>query len=170
MSTAFQPYYYQVPNQASATAFVVGAPEYAGVRGRVRFIQTPRGVEVTADVTGLPPNSIGFYAFHLHEGPCGGAGSDPARYFAESGDHYNPAGALHPRHAGDFPPLLATAAGTAHLSFLTDRFPLRDVIGRSVIIHFNPDDFKTQPSGDAGRKMACGVIVWDGVPPALSPL
>jgi Cu-Zn family superoxide dismutase len=64
----------------------------------------------------------------------------------------------HPRHAGDFPPLLETARGGAQLSFLTDRFTVAQALGHAVIIHLNPDDFTTQPSGNAGPMIACGMV------------
>ena len=90
---------------------------------------------------------------HIHEGgACTGDG------FADTGGHYNPAGADHPCHAGDLPPLFATGGGRAELRVLTDRFSVREIIGRTVVIHSGPDDFTTQPAGNAGSKIACGVI------------
>ena len=71
--------------------------------------------------------------------------------------HYNPHGCDHPYHAGDLPPLFETS-GLALSAFLTDRFTVDEVIGRTVIIHDQPDDFTTQPSGNSGTKIACGVI------------
>lgn len=78
--------------------------------------------------------------------------------FADAGGHFNPTGQKHPMHAGDLPQLLS-AGGKAYLAVLTDRFSIRDVIGRSVIIHEQPDDFHTQPAGDSGARIGCGVIV-----------
>ena len=77
--------------------------------------------------------------------------------FPLSGAHYNPGECEHPHHAGDLPPLFG-CNGYAMSVFLTDRFLVDDVIGKTLIIHDRPDDFKTQPAGDAGEKMACGVI------------
>jgi len=76
-----------------------------------------------------------------------------------SGAHYNPEDIGHPKHAGDFPNILATKRGYAKLFFLTDRFKVGQIINRSVIIHLNSDDLKSQPSGDAGVKIACGKIL-----------
>lgn len=116
------------------------------VRGQVRFYQTAKGVLVWAQIEGLPAPE-GIYAFHIHEGTdC-----------AAPGGHYNPGGLQHPHHAGDMPPLFS-ANGRAFLLFLTDRFAVRQVLGRTVIIHTGPDDFTTQPSGNPGKIMACGVI------------
>lgn len=105
---------------------------------------------MTAEVTGLPRD--GFYAFHIHEGEsCAGVN------YSESGAHYNPAGAAHPNHAGDLPPLLSHN-GTAKMTVLTGRFRVDEIIGKTVIIHSDPDDFTTQPSGNPGKKLACGII------------
>ena len=119
-----------------------------GVSGTVQFTQRPDGVLVSARIFGLPAtNPTGFFALHIHEGnSCAGAGS-----------HYNPSDAPHPRHSGDLPPLLS-CGGTALSTVLTDRFSLRDVMGRTVVIHSGPDDFRSQPSGNPGPMLACGVI------------
>lgn len=141
-----------------AVAMMSGGPAYAQLRGRVQFTQRPGGVAVEAHIHGLPRTPSGFFGFHLHEGTCGNAGNDPANYFPQSGGHFNPGNTPHPLHAGDFPPLLETAGGAAYLCFFTSRFTVRQIIGRAVIIHLNPDDFTTQPSGNAGPKIACGVV------------
>ena len=76
---------------------------------------------------------------------------------ANAMSHYNPDGCVHPYHAGDLPPLFGND-GLALSLFLTNRFSVDEVIGRTVIIHDHPDDFVTQPSGNSGAKIACGVI------------
>lgn len=120
------------------------------VSGIVRFWELQTGVLVAAEVVGLPGND--FFAFHIHEGPdCGGED------FSDSGGHYNPAGVPHPDHAGDLPPLLSSG-GKAWMAVMTDRFRVSEILGRTVIIHSGPDDFHTQPSGNPGEKLACGVI------------
>lgn len=142
----------QRTNHVSAIADVVGGEFAPNLSGKVRFRQRDDGVLVVAEISGLPDSETGFFAFHIHEGKdCNGAG------FPNTGSHYNPFVREHPDHAGDLPPLLS-ANGKASLAVLTDRFALRDVIGRTVVIHSDPDDFKTQPSGNAGTKIACGVI------------
>lgn len=117
------------------------------VQGLVRFYETPLGILVRAQIEGLPsPNGI--YAFHIHEGQdC-----------AVPGGHFNPGRLPHPYHAGDLPPLFC-ANTRAFSLFLTDRFALRQIIGRTVVIHSGPDDFTTQPSGNPGQILACGQIV-----------
>jgi len=77
--------------------------------------------------------------------------------FPETGSHYNPAGNPHPRHSGDLPPLIKCNGG-AHMSVTTDRFTVKEIIGKTVVIHSMPDDFTTQPAGNAGTKIGCGVI------------
>ena len=136
-----------------ATARLTGSAAAPGLSGAVQFCQTDRGVLVTAHVSGLPwENGGGFFALHIHEGDsCVGEGCPGTL------SHYNPTAAPHPGHAGDLPPLLSNG-GEAYLSVLTDRFRLADVVGRTVVIHSGPDDFRSQPAGNAGSKIACGVI------------
>lgn len=122
------------------------------VNGTVKFYQQTNGTLVVAEVCGLPQSESNFFAFHIHEGgDCTGEG------FPNTGNHYNPCETEHPKHAGDLPPLLA-CNGKAYLAVLTGRFRVKDVIGRTAVIHSHPDDFHTQPSGGAGTKIACGVI------------
>ncbi len=138
--------------QNSAIALLRGGETAPGLTGTVRFYQRRDGVLVEAEISGLPPSRTGFYGFHIHEGTdCGGAG------FSDTGGHFNPGNTQHPNHAGDLPPLLAHD-GRAWLRFLTNRFRVADVLGKTVVIHGDPDDFHTQPAGDSGMKIACGVI------------
>lgn len=123
-----------------------------GLHGKVKFFPHCNGTLVVADICGLPESETDFFAMHIHEGgDCRGEG------FPDTGSHYNPKGEGHPEHAGDLPPLLS-CGGKAYLAVVTDRFRIKDVIGKTVVIHSHPDDFKTQPSGGAGSKIACGVI------------
>ncbi len=139
-------------NNSTAIAYISGGDFNPRISGTVKFFQRDDGVLIVADIHGLPDSETGFFAFHIHEGKdCGGAG------FPNTGSHYNPYGKEHPNHAGDLPPLLS-ANGRANLAVITNRFAVRDVIGRTVVVHSNPDDFKTQPSGNAGTKIACGII------------
>ena len=136
----------------AAAACIRGGSDAPSLGGTVRFYAVPGGTLVSAEVSGLPENGTGFFAFHIHEGSgCGGTD------FSDTGGHYNPGGQLHPLHAGDLPPLMS-AGGSAVLAVKTGRFTPREVIGRTVVIHAGSDDFHTQPSGNAGKKIACGVI------------
>lgn len=134
-------------------ACIQGGDEAPHLHGTVRFSQTCEGVLVTADIRGLPRTSdSGIFAMHIHGGEsCRGSG------FSATGSHYNPGGAPHPNHAGDLPPLFS-CGGRAFMSVLTNRFCLADVIGRTVVIHSGPDDLHSQPAGNSGEKIGCGVI------------
>ena len=97
-----------------------------------------------------------FFGLHIHQGEtCTGT---PERPFAHAGGHFQLAECPHPAHTGDLPPLLG-CQGHAFSSFLTDRFRVEQIIGRTLIVHARRDDFSTQPSGDAGAMIACGQIV-----------
>ncbi len=143
-----------------ASAVISGSGKYPGINGSVNFYQTRYGVLTAAEIFGLPAPSMPckspVYAFHIHEGDmCIGNETDP---FANAMTHYNPGGCEHPYHAGDMPPLFANN-GYALSIFLTDRFTANEIIGKTIIIHSKPDDFTTQPSGNSGEKIACGVII-----------
>ena len=142
-----------------AWATVRGSEAYPELSGAVRFYQTRRGVAVWAEVSDLPeaaePCGNRVFAFHIHGGgQCTGDSADP---FANSLTHFNLGNCPHPFHAGDLPPLFSNR-GYALQLFLTDRFSVREIIGKTIIIHSGPDDFTTQPGGDAGSKIACGQI------------
>lgn len=93
---------------------------------------------------------------HIHDGgSCAGRGGN--KPFQLSGTHYNPNGCEHPYHAGDLPPLFSVN-GIAMNAVLTNRFAVREIIGKTIIIHSGVDDFTTQPAGNSGEKIACGVI------------
>lgn len=142
-----------------AYANIAGSPDFPNLRGLVWFCKRPQGILVQVSLEGLPYTSGkcsgNFYGFHLHGGnSCTGNAQEP---FAGAGSHYNPKECSHPFHAGDFPPLIG-CDGIAWAAFLTNRFHLDDVIGRTVIVHEHPDDFHTQPSGNSGAMIGCGAI------------
>lgn len=135
----------------------------AGNQAAGTAIFTPAGskVRIDATVTGLTP---GLHGFHVHEkGDC----SAPDGMSA--GGHFNPANADHgshagkPRHAGDLGNLTADSSGKATLSIEVDGVSLKtgepnSIIGRGLVVHADPDDFKTQPTGNSGKRVACAVI------------
>jgi Cu-Zn family superoxide dismutase len=128
--------------------------------GVVSFARQGDHILVTATLSGLTP---GAHGFHIHEkGDCGAPDATSA------GGHFNPAGHPHghphlgPHHAGDMPMLEADAGGNARLSVELSGVTLegdQGIVGRGVIVHASPDDFKTQPTGNSGARVACGVIV-----------
>ena len=136
-----------------AVAKIRGGVEVPKLSGCIRFYQQKGCVLIVAEIFGLPrENETGFFGFHIHQGEsC--SGTD----FSGTGSHYNPVDQVHPKHAGDLPPLMC-CRGNAYLAVKTDRFTVHDIIGKTVVIHSDPDDFHTQPAGNAGRKIACGVI------------
>lgn len=130
-------------------------------QGKVTFTQHGDHVMVKADVTGLTPNSE--HGFHVHEkGDC----SAPDAMSA--GGHFNPAAKPHgssampDHHAGDMPNLKADASGRAQATFPLSGVTVapgpNSVVGRAAVVHKDPDDYKTQPTGNSGGRIACGVI------------
>ncbi len=129
-------------------------------QGTVRFVQLAGGaVEVSVDLTGVPP---GVHGFHVHDkGDCGDNGN-------AAGGHFNPMGTGHgapqgdPHHAGDFGNVTADASGTVRETFTTRSVTVEagasSAVGHAVILHANPDDLTTQPTGNAGGRIACGVV------------
>ena len=129
------------------------------VEGTLTFAKASPGVKVTGRITGL---AAGTHGFHIHEfGDCSAAD------FSSAGGHYNPTGHQHAgpaeahRHIGDMGNIEAGADGTATVDYTDPRLGFdgaHGILGRGVIVHANPDDFKTQPTGNAGGRVACGVI------------
>ncbi len=129
------------------------------VSGTVTFTQTDKGVRVVAELQGL---TKGEHGIHIHEcGDCSAADGTSA------GGHFNPMNKKHGgptdmmRHMGDMGNIEADASGKAHLDYVDNTISLSGeytIIGRSVIVHKNEDDMKTQPTGNAGARVACGVI------------
>lgn len=135
-----------------AAALIKGGIDAPMISGEVDFYQKQGVIFIMADISGLPSNKSGFFGFHIHEGNvCSG------NEFESTGSHYNPSNMPHPMHAGDLLPLI-NCKGNAFLAFITDRFTLSEIIGKTVVIHNKSDDFTTQPAGNAGNKIACGVI------------
>ena len=138
---------------------VLNSTEGNSVRGLVTFTKEGDQVKVVAHIEGLTPGSHGF---HIHEwGDCS------AKDGASAGGHYNPATMAHgardasPRHIGDLGNIEAGADGVAHVEFTDAMLKLdgpNTIVGRGVIVHAKADDLKTQPTGNAGGRQACGVI------------
>ncbi len=146
------------PEAASAVA-ELKPTQGSQVRGTVTFTLTTYGVRVAADITGL---TAGDHGFHIHEkGDCSAPDGSSA------GGHFNPSGMPHggqrdeQRHVGDLGNVVADDSGKAHYE-VVDRFlafeGTNSIIGRAVIVHEKVDDLKSQPTGNAGGRVACGVI------------
>lgn len=153
-----------INRQRRAATFISGGPLAPDLKGITTFTDVQGGTEVSVEVYGLPPYSpaadgnspIGPFGFHIHEnGTCDAGNAEEP--FTAAGEHWNPDNQPHGNHAGDLPNLFSND-GYSRMVFFTDRFSVSDVIGKSVIIHQNPDDSRTQPSGNSGKRLACGVI------------
>jgi Cu-Zn family superoxide dismutase len=146
-------------NRASATLFDASGAKV----GEVKLWGTRGGVRVQAEVRSIP---AGFHGFHIHTvGTC----TPP---FTTAGGHWNPAGQTHPSHAGDQPVLMVNTDGTGSLSFVSDRYRIGDLFdadGNAFIVHADPDNYAnvyrygtpdstTLATGDAGARIACGII------------
>jgi len=145
------------PLKAIAVLHPTGSNKLSGT---VTFTEVADGVQVNAEITGLTPGNHGF---HVHEfGDCSAADATSA------GAHFNPANKPHAgpdateRHVGDMGNVEADASGKAKLEYLDHQISLTNdqssVIGRSVVVHAKADDLKSQPAGDSGARIACGVI------------
>lgn len=129
------------------------------VKGVITFTETEKGVRVVAHLEGLAP---GRHGFHVHEfGDCS------APDFTSAGGHFNPTQMAHGapmdkmRHSGDLGNVIADENGVATLEWVDPVMRLsgpNSIIGRAVIVHTNPDDLRTQPTGNAGAREGCGVI------------
>lgn len=147
-----------------AVAEINGGPLAPEIKGYVRFQKVYGGVVVCASVWGLPEyepangkdEPIGPFGFHIHKGETCTIG-DPNDPFQAAEGHYNPENVPHGNHPGDFPVLIASD-GYAQMCFFTNKFTIEEVLGKAMIIHQNPDDYRSQPAGNAGKRLACGII------------
>ena len=149
-----------MPSSARPTASATLAPTTGNTaRGTVTFTQDGDEVRVRANISGLKPSAE--HGFHVHEkGDCSSGDG------MSTGGHYNPAGKAHgpqtsEHHAGDMPSLRADAYGNAAASFELKGVSIggsSDLVGKGLIVHRDPDDYRTQPTGNAGPRIACAVI------------
>ena len=138
-----------------------------GVKGGVRFTELRGGVLVAVRLQGVPP---GDHGLHVHE--CGDIGGDACK---RAGAHYNPRGATHggahqgARHPGDLGNVEADASGAVRVDVKIPHVCLRDLVGRSVVIHANRDDLgggvggaraESLKTGNSGARLACAVVGW----------
>jgi len=147
--------------QATAAIAVLAPTEGSTAKGIVRFMQVGDRVMIVANVEGLEPNTM--HGFHIHE--FGDFSSPDAK---SAGGHYNPAGEKHgglydtERHAGDLGNLTANKEGKARLEVIVDNIsisgPMNPILGRGLVVHAGEDDLKSQPTGNAGARIAFGII------------
>jgi Cu-Zn family superoxide dismutase len=152
------------PPAAKHAVATLAAASGSSVSGTIAFSEVEGGVEVTANVEGLTP---GDHGWHVHEkGDCSAPDATSA------GGHFNPNGHQHgapdaaDHHEGDFGNLTAGADGKATKTFVMKGITLGDdptsVVGKGFIVHEKMDDLTTQPTGNAGGRIACGVITLGG--------
>lgn len=148
------------PSGPSATA-QLGSTKGNTASGTVTFTQQGNAVLVAGEVRGLAPGKE--HGFHVHDkGDCSSGDG------MSTGGHFNPTGKPHgahgqgEQHTGDLVSLRADANGVAKFSYTSTSISVgsgvTDVIGRGLIVHRDPDDYKTQPTGNAGPRLACAVI------------
>lgn len=159
MPTAPRP---AVPDPGAQAQVRLMATQGNAVGGQLLLTMVGDGVRMNGEVTGLP--SQGEFAIHVHEvGDCSAPDAESA------GEHFNPGGHPHghprddARHAGDLPNLRANDRGTAQVEMVNNQVSLgdggsNDIMGKSVVVHAQPDDYTTQPAGGSGDRLACGVI------------
>jgi Cu-Zn family superoxide dismutase len=163
-TTEAEPAASAAPTSASAT--LTGSPEDSDFSGSVTITEEAGGgVKIVAHLAGV--DTPGLHGFHVHE--TGECSHDTAggKHFTSAGGHFNPAGADHacpptePRHAGDLGNVTVGADGSAHFEMTTNLLSLsgpNSVVGKAILLHANEDDCKTQPTGNAGDRIACGVV------------
>ena len=129
----------KILQQASpqATASITGSKKAKNLRGRVAFYDIGNAVLVSTSLSGIPYRN-GYCQYpvlglHIHQGRP------------------------HPNHAGDLPPVFVNE-GMAWSAVILTKFTIKEILGRVVILHSMPDDFHSQPSGNSGEKIACGII------------
>lgn len=151
-------------SEAGKTARAVLNDATGAMKARATISETAAGLSVTVNAAGMAP---GDYAFHIHT-----TGKCDAPDFTTAGGHWNPTMKQHGKdnpagmHMGDMPNLTIGADGTGTLTTLvpggklsSGDMPLFDADGAALMIHAKPDDYKTDPSGAAGSRIACGVVM-----------
>jgi Cu-Zn family superoxide dismutase len=134
-----------------AKADIKGNRNAPHLSGSAKFYPWANGTIVKIELINLPIKPSPF-AVHIHEGKA--CVPDD---FSKAGGHLNPEGLSHPAHAGDLPSIFSNN-GYGYMIIYTDRFRTRDIIGKPIIIHMDPDDYRTQPAGNSGERIGCGII------------
>ena len=150
----------QLLSETPRAVTVIQPKSGSNIQGSLSFTQSGNSVNVTGTFSGLTPNSE--QGIHIHElGDCSALDASSA------GGHYNPTASKHGKHdsfsshAGDMPNLKVDANGNSYYQATLNRFSLvgeQNIIGKSVVVHRNKDDYVTQPSGNSGERIGCGII------------
>ena len=147
-------------NQLKAVCILKGNNAYKNLKGLVLFYELEDSYLIKISISRFPVSSKvcnqPILGIHIHEGiSCTGSPKNP---FEDALGHYNPNNCNHPYHAGDLGNLFINKDGSAYKSMRIDRFELKDVLNKTIILHENSDDFRSQPAGDSGNRIACGII------------
>lgn len=132
-----------------AKAKINGGKDYPNICGEVLFYNFDDVCVVSVTFHNLPQTDKNIFGFHIHEnGNCEGD-------FSSAGEHFG--SGTHPNHKGDMPPIFS-CNGNSFTIFCLNKFEIKEIINKSIILHKNVDDFTTQPSGNSGERIACGII------------
>lgn len=137
-----------------------GSADFPKLEGLIHAYWLDGALYLQAEFNGLPPDRV--FGFHVHEGIiCGASGEKEP--FKEAGGHMSlcPEGTWcgrHPYHAGDLPPIISDSTGYAAMQVFLGKAQISDYSGKPIVIHYMPDDFNSQPAGNSGKRIACGIF------------
>ncbi len=134
-----------------------GGLGHEDINGTAAVFWLPDAVWLEAQFDGLPASEV--FGFHIHDGTVCTAENG----FSDAGSHLDLCGegvwcGRHPYHAGDLPPVFSDGDGAAVFGVYLDRARIEDISGKTIVLHSRPDDFRSQPAGDSGIRIACGIL------------
>lgn len=137
-----------------------GSADFPELEGLIHAYWLNGALYLQAEFNGLPPDRV--FGFHVHEGIICGA-AEEKEPFKEAGGHLSlcPAGTWcgrHPYHAGDLPPIISDSTGYAAMQVFLGKAQISDYSGKPIVLHSMPDDFNSQPAGNSGKRIACGIF------------
>ncbi len=150
-------YSYMESERPALLGVLRGGLGHEDITGTAAVFWLPDAVWLEAQFNGLPASEV--FGFHIHDGVVCTAEND----FSDAGEHLDLCGdgvwcGQHPYHAGDLPPIFSDENGAAVMSVYLDRARIEDISGRTIVLHSRPDDFTTQPAGNSGIRIACGIL------------
>ncbi len=141
-------------------ADIRGGASHPNIRGLIHMYWLPNAIFLQSEFEGLPASRV--FGFHVHDGIiCGASSGD--QQFAEAGSHFDNCSeglwcGQHPYHAGDLSPIFSDSDGYAASQLYLDRAVVAEYSGKPVVLHMMPDDFTSQPAGNSGVRIACGIL------------